>query len=45
MQAIQEETDIAAWVVQQVTKASNQLEYISLQESIVQKSWAGWEEE
>ena len=35
---------MAAWVEWQVTEASNQLEYISLQESIIQKSWAGWEE-
>ena len=40
----QEETDTAAWVKQQVTEASAQLKYISLQESIVRKAWAGWEE-
>ena len=39
----QEETDTAAWVEQQATEASAQLEYVSLQESIVRKAWAGWE--
>ena len=40
----QEETDTAAWVEWQATEASNRLEYVSLQESIIRKSWAGWEE-
>jgi len=44
MQVDQEETDTAAWVEQQATKATNWLENVSLQESIVRKSWAGWEE-
>ena len=44
MQANQEETETAAWVKRQVTEASDQLEYVPLQESIVWKAWAGWEE-
>jgi len=40
----QEETEMAAWVKWQVTKASDWLEHISLQESIIWKAWAGWEE-
>jgi len=35
MQVDQEETNMAAWVEQQATEASNQLEYVSLQELIV----------
>ena len=44
MQVNQEETDMAAWVERQATEASNWLEYVSLQELIIRKSWAGWEE-
>jgi len=44
MRVDQEEMDMAAWVEQQATEASAQLEYVSLQESIVRKAWAGWEE-
>src|SRR5882724_13469163 len=44
MQVDQEETDTAAWVERQATKARNRLEYVSLQESMIRKSWAGWEE-
>ena len=40
----QEQTETAAWVEWQATEASNQLEHISLQESIVWKAWARWEE-
>jgi len=40
----QEETETATWIKQQATEASNQLEYVPLQESIVWKAWAGWEE-
>jgi len=40
----QEETEMAAWVEWQATEASDQLKHISLQESIIQKAWAGWEE-
>jgi len=44
MRVDQEEMDTAAWVKQQATKASDRLKYVSLQESIVRKAWAGWEE-
>jgi len=44
MRVDKEETDMAAWVEWQATEATNQLEYVSLQESIIRKSWAGWEE-
>jgi len=45
MQVDQEETDTAAWVEWQANEAMNRLEYVSLQELIVRKSWAGWEED
>ena len=35
---------MAAWIEQQMTEASDWLELISLQESIIQKAWARWEE-
>jgi len=44
MRIDQEETEMAAWVKWQVTKAADQLEHVSLQEYIVWKAWAGWEE-
>jgi len=44
MRVDQEETKTATRIDRQATEASNQLEYMPLQESIVWKAWAGWEE-
>ena len=40
----QEEAETVAWIKHKMTKALDQLELISLQESIIQKAWARWEE-
>jgi len=39
----QEETEMGSLEVRQ-PKPSDQLELVSLKESIIQKAWAGWEE-
>ena len=35
---------MAAWIERQATEASDWLEYVPLQECIVRKAWAVWEE-
>ena len=39
-----EEDETGAWMEFKMTKASGQLEVISLKELIIWKAWAGWEE-
>ena len=37
----QEEGKVAAWIACKMTKASDQLDYISLKESVIWKAWIG----
>ena len=40
----QKEAKMGAWMERKMTKASDQLEIITLKGSVIQKAWARWEE-